>query len=103
MRLVQGAVKAVSLEPIMKQQMKKETIKEEKMEESIQKLRLDFEAETDISIDKSPADWQQYAMWLEQMTVNELNGQMVKENLVLKDMMQEAMTLLQEGIVKRID
>ena len=73
------------------------------MEESIKKLRFDFEAETDIVVDKSPEDWQRYAMWLEKITVNELNKQMVKENVVLKDMMQEALNLLQEGIVARVD
>lgn len=98
MKLDQEISGIMSMEPIMNIEKR-----EGDMEDSIRKLRFDFEAETDIIIDKSPEDWQKYAKWLERLTINEMNNRMIKENTVLKDMMQEALNVLQEGIVNRID
>lgn len=98
MRLEQDLVGGISMEAIMKGNKK-----EEKMDERIKKLRFDFEAETDIALDKSPDDWQNYALWLEKLTIEKLNGQMIKENDVLKNMVNDVVARLQEGIVQRVD
>ncbi|MEK6697421.1 MAG: hypothetical protein AABZ10_00060 [Nitrospirota bacterium] len=68
------------------------------MEESKEKLRLRFQAETDVVIEPYPEDWKQYAEWLENLAIKELNNEMVKENELLLKKIREAMDALEEGI-----
>lgn len=68
------------------------------MPESKQKLRLRFEAETDVVIEPYPEHWKQYAEWLEDLAIKELNNEMVKENERLLQKMRDAMDALEEGI-----
>jgi len=68
------------------------------MKESKEMLRFRFQAETDVEIDPTPADWQQYAGWLEVLAINELNNELLKENEMLKQKMREAMSVLEKGI-----
>lgn len=68
------------------------------MEESRQKLRLLFQAETDVVIEPHPEDWKQYAEWLENLAIKELNNEIVKENELLLKKIREAMNILEEGI-----
>lgn len=68
------------------------------MEESKQRLRLRFQAETDVEIEPCPEDWKLYAEWLEKLAVNDLNNEMVKENELLLKKIQEAMETLEEGL-----
>lgn len=86
------------MQMVMKQRMMEDT-----MDENVRKLRFDFEAETDIDIDESSENWQEYAQWLEKLSVSKLNNEMVKENDALRNMMNEAMGLLEEGVVSRIE
>ena len=68
------------------------------MEESKQKLRLRFQAETDVVIEPDSEDWKQYAEWLENLAIKELNNEIVKENELLLKKIREAMKALEEGI-----
>ena len=68
------------------------------MEESKQKLRLRFQAETDVVIEPYSEDWKQYAEWLENLAIKELNNEIVKENELLLRKIREAMNALEEGI-----
>ncbi len=64
------------------------------MEESKERLRLAFEAETDIVIDAYPKDWKKYAEWLENLAIKKLNNEVIKENELLRNAMQKAMKAL---------
>ncbi len=64
------------------------------MEESKERLRLAFEAETDIEIDAYPSNWKKYAEWLESFSIKKLNNEVIKENELLRNAMQKAMSAL---------
>jgi hypothetical protein len=68
------------------------------MKESKQRLRLRFQAETDVEVDPCPQDWKRYAEWLEKLAIKKLNNQLVKENNLLLEKIQEAMNALEEGM-----
>ena len=64
------------------------------MQESKEKLRLAFEAETDVVIEAYPEDWKKYAKWLENLAIKKLNNEVIKENELLRNAMQKAMKAL---------
>ena len=64
------------------------------MEESKEKLRLTFEAETDVIIEAYPEDWKRYAKWLEKLAIEKLNNEIIEENELLRNAMQKAMKAL---------
>ncbi len=64
------------------------------MEETKEKLRLTFEAETDVIIEAYPEDWKKYAKWLEKLAIEKLNNEVIKENELLRNAMQKAMKAL---------
>lgn len=64
-------------------------------------LRQRFEAETDIEIDQQPRDWGKYATWLEKLAIKELNNELARENELLRNKMEEAVNVLEEGIAGR--
>lgn len=68
------------------------------MKESRDMLRQRFQAQTDIEVDPQPGDWKQYAEWLEKLSIKELNSELVKENEMLRNKIQEAMDVLEQGI-----
>ena len=65
------------------------------MEETKEKLRMQFEIETNIPTDPYPHNWQQYAMWLEKLRIQEINNKLVKENLLLRNKINEAINVLE--------
>lgn len=68
------------------------------MEQGKEALRLRFESQTDIVVVPHPEHWQQYAEWLEELAIKEINTELVKENEWLRDKMSKAMQTLEEGI-----
>jgi hypothetical protein len=68
------------------------------MEQGKEALRLRFESQTDIVLVPHPEHWQQYAEWLEELAIKEINTELVKENEWLRDKMSKAMQTLEEGI-----
>lgn len=68
------------------------------MEQGKEALRLRFESQTDIVLVPHPEHWQQYAEWLEELAIKEINTDLVKENEWLRDKMSKAMQTLEEGI-----
>ena len=64
------------------------------MEKSKEKLRLAFEAETNVVIEAYPEDWKKYAKWLENLAIEKLNNEVIKENELLRNVMQKAMSAL---------
>ena len=68
------------------------------MKESREMLRQRFQAQTDIEVDPQPGDWKRYAEWLEKLSIKELNSELVKENEMLRNKIQEAMDVLEQGI-----
>lgn len=68
------------------------------MEQGKEALRLRFESQTDIVLVPHPEHWQQYAEWLEELAIKEINTELVKENEWLRDKMSKAMQSLEEGI-----
>lgn len=64
------------------------------MEGSKEKLRLRFQAETDVVIEPNSEDWKQYAEWLENLAIKKLNNELVKENELLLKKIQKAMDAL---------
>jgi len=71
------------------------------MEESRETLRLAFEAETDIVIELYSEDWKKYAQWLENLAIKELNSEIIKENEQLRNALEEAMNILENGMTGR--
>jgi hypothetical protein len=68
------------------------------MNESREILRQRFQAQTDVEIDPEPENWKRYAVWLEKLSIKELNSELAKENEMLRNKMQEAMGALEAGI-----
>lgn len=68
------------------------------MEQGKEALRLRFESQTDIVLVPHPEHWQEYAEWLEELAVKELNNELVRENELLRNKITEAMDALEEGI-----
>jgi hypothetical protein len=68
------------------------------LDEGKEVLRLRFEAETDIVLAPHPKHWQEYAEWLEELAVKELNNELVKENNVLQKKIAAAMDALEKGV-----
>ena len=68
------------------------------MKESREMLRQRFQAQTDIEVDPQPGDWKRYAEWLEKLSIKELNSELVKENEMLRNKIQEAIDVLEQGI-----
>lgn len=68
------------------------------MKESREMLRQRFQAQTDIEVDPQLGDWKRYAEWLEKLTIKELNSELVKENEMLRNRIQEAIDVLEQGI-----
>ncbi len=66
--------------------------------ETKQRLRSRFEAETDVVVEPDHENWKQYAEWLENLAVGELNNELVKENELLLKKMRDAMEALEQGI-----
>ncbi len=67
------------------------------MDESKDALRARFEAETDIVLVPHPEHWKQYAEWLEELAVKELNNELVRENELLQNKIKEAVDVLEKG------
>lgn len=61
-------------------------------------LREQFEAETNISVNKDSKNWKLYSEWLEQLKSDDINNDIVIENNFLKDKMYKAMNIFYEGI-----
>jgi hypothetical protein len=68
------------------------------LDEGKEVLRLRFEAETDIVLVPHPEHWQEYAEWLEELALKELNAELVKENNVLQKKIAAAMDALEKGV-----
>lgn len=68
------------------------------MEKIREKLRLRFQAETDIEIGPGSRDWNKYAEWLEGLAVIEITEGLVKENDMMRRKMIEAIRILEKGI-----
>ncbi len=64
-------------------------------------LRQRFQAETDVEVEPVPADWEQYALWLENLAIHELNNELIKENKFLRNKIEQASKALVEGITGR--
>ncbi len=64
-------------------------------------LRERFQAETDVEIDPQPEDWRRYALWLEKLSLKELNNELIRENELLRSRMRKAMDTLEAGITGR--
>lgn len=60
------------------------------------KLRMQFKAE--INLDASEDSFAEYVNWLEKLRANEINKEILTENEHLKDIMQKAMDILDDGI-----
>ncbi len=83
------------------------------MQSTIQELRLQFYAQTDIEIkDKRSSSskdvkscvsiWQKYAIWLEIFQAEKLNSQFLKENQFLRDKIYQVLDILETTISERI-
>ena len=68
------------------------------MKESMELLRQRFQAEMDIELDPQPADWEQYAKWIEKLAIKEVNRELVQENEIMRKKMQVAMKVLEQGL-----
>ncbi len=64
------------------------------MQETKEKLRQTFEAKTNVVIEAYPEDWKQYAKWLENLAIEKLNNDVIKENEMLRNVIQKAMSAL---------
>lgn len=67
------------------------------MDQGKEALRLRFEAETDIVLAPPPEHWKQYAEWLEELAVKELNMELVRENELLQKKITAAMDVLEKN------
>ena len=69
------------------------------MQKTIQELHELFYAQTDFEITSKFKAWQKYAEWLESLHVQELNNDLIKEIKFLRLKVQDALCILEEGLV----
>lgn len=69
------------------------------LEEGREMLRSRFEAKTDIILG-NPADWKLYAEWLEKSAVRKINNEIARANELLRNKLQQAMNILEQGLTK---
>ena len=69
------------------------------MKESKEELRLRFYGITNKTI---PENWNRYAEWLENLAIDELRSELMKENQYLREKIQEAIDILEEGQIERL-
>ncbi|MFA5879986.1 MAG: hypothetical protein WC860_07420 [Candidatus Margulisiibacteriota bacterium] len=72
------------------------------MNETSEELRLRFEAETDIQIDEKLLDWKPYAIWLENLAIQQVNNEIITENNKLREAYWKVIDLLDNILAKRI-
>ncbi|QEN03333.1 hypothetical protein EW093_00965 [Thiospirochaeta perfilievii] len=60
------------------------------------KLRMQFKAETDKDVEG--ASFAEYVNWLEKLRVEDINKDVLVENEHLKNVVQKAMDVLDEGL-----
>ncbi|OQY36662.1 MAG: hypothetical protein B6226_06180 [Candidatus Cloacimonetes bacterium 4572_65] len=63
------------------------------------KLRMQFKAETDLDINGETIS--SYVNWLEKLSIEEINKDILSENENLKNVIQNAMDILDDGISSR--
>ncbi|MFA5878779.1 MAG: hypothetical protein WC860_01245 [Candidatus Margulisiibacteriota bacterium] len=67
-------------------------------------LRLQFYAQTDIEIyaKAKRQDWQNYALWLENLAIEKLNQDIILENKKLREAFCKAQDILESGLLSPI-
>jgi len=65
------------------------------MKETIEELRLRFEAESDLKIKETLNDWKSYANWLEKISIQEINNETIVENKKLRKACWQTIDLLE--------
>lgn len=72
------------------------------MNETAERLRLKFESETDLIISEESNDWEDYALWLEHICTEEIKNNTIKENNILRNIIQETINALEQVLTSRI-
>lgn len=65
------------------------------MDKSREYLRMQFEAETDIVIEAHPDDWKDYALWLEKLSIKDLNSEVIKMYKHLREKVHQVVDILE--------
>ena len=73
----------------------KNSIRRQKMQQSIKELRLNFEAETDLEIKPHFKQWRKYALWLENLQIQKLNREIISENKKLRRAFYKVVDILE--------
>ena len=69
------------------------------MHENRKELRTQFYAKTNIEVNSEVSNnWQQYACWLENLSFEKLNNEIIKENKKLRRAFYEAIDILDLGL-----
>ena len=71
------------------------------MEEAREKLRADFYAHTDITVSIAPESWQKYAEFLEEISCEKINEELLRRNAKLSDDIEKVINILENSISSR--
>jgi len=71
------------------------------MNQAKEKLRGDFYAKTDISVNIEPENWQKYAEWLENLTVEKMNAEILYRYNRLYEKVEMIIDVLDKSLSER--
>jgi len=72
------------------------------MQEISKELRLQFYAETNFELKEKSKNWQTYSKWLEQLSFQKINSELIMENKKLQKAFDKAINILDSGLINRI-
>ena len=71
------------------------------MNEAREKLRADFYAKTDIVVDIAPESWEKYAKYLEDLSIEKINVELLRKNERMTKRIEDIMLILEQVITER--
>ena len=71
------------------------------MDEAREKLRADFYAKTDIVVSVAPESWERYARYLEDLSIEKINSELLRKNERMTKKIEDIMLMLEQVITER--
>ena len=71
------------------------------MDEAREKLRADFYAKTDIVVNIVPESWERYARYLEDLSIEKINSELLRKNERMTKRIEDIILMLEQVITER--
>lgn len=71
------------------------------MDESMEKLRGDFYAHTDINVGEDSDSWKEYAQWLETLSIKQMNSELLTRHNRIMDSIDKVVNILEQAMTQR--